>query len=659
MTTKIIKNIMLVLWITIYPCYAANVIFFDESPESSIASYQMKDVCKFYGLKVEHLNVKVDKNIRQFADTLQRNDVQAVVITEKALEYINLLNFLSIFRLEEAKNIPLLILNVTSQAVTKIPNNISKGNIMECRSFSGVLRDGLYKVADLEKIARELSGQTFTFSHKKLDYFVLNKDKNVQSIIQVGNGTDETLFPVFVKTIVDGQEIFFQTELQPLNPAEELTSRYCSCHFLEKAPLMMFLRYSCREKCWHSTKNYANLTIDDPWLTEPYGYLSYKKLLKEMKEHNFHTTIAFIPWNFDRSKSKVVSMFREHPDRFSICIHGNNHDHREFYKYKTETGDLWPPKPLNVQEKNIKQALARMEKFNYLTGLAYDRVMVFPHGIAPAPTLGLLKKYNFLSTVNSNNVPLGSNVPLNTLFQLRPVTLNFQNFPSLKRYRPGRTQSEIAIDLFLDNPILFYTHDDFFENGSGAFNKTADILNNIKPGIIWQSLGYIVQHLYLEKLRDDGNYDILTFSSNFILENTYQQDAAFFVQKEESFSPPIKQVTIDGQPSSYTELENNFMIDLFIPAGGKCHIIIEYKNDLDIALIDTSKNDLRINLLRRLSDFRDMTFSTNFVGRNITHFYYDTGMFKIGVLRLTILLFTLAIFMIFGCWYFKRHYTKK
>ena len=49
-----------------------------------------------------------------------------------------------------------------------------------------------------------------------------------------------------------------------------------------------------------------------------------------MQEHRFHTTIAFVPWNYDRSSPEVVSLFLENPEHFSIAIHGNNHDHEEF-----------------------------------------------------------------------------------------------------------------------------------------------------------------------------------------------------------------------------------------------------------------------------------------------------------------------------------------
>jgi len=464
---------------------------------------------------------------------------------------------------------------------------------------------------------------------------------------------NEGLLPVFVKTEVNGHDLFFQTEICTYDSPKESIWQYQRHHFFEIAPLMIFIKYAYGDRCWHSAKNYANLIIDDPWLIEPYGQLNYKGLYEEMQNSHFHTTIAFIPWNYDRSKPDVVSLFHNHPEGLSICIHGNNHDHYEFYKYETGPGDPWPAKPLNTQEANIKQALARMEKFRSMTGISYDKVMVFPHSIAPAKTLGLLKKYNFLATVNAENVPLGSNEPKDSSFLLRPVTLNFENFPSLKRYSPNRTQVEIAIDVFLDNPIIFYVHHNFFQNGVDSFNKTANMVNKIQPDIIWQSLGYISQHLYLEKLRDDGNYDVKTFSSNFILENIYQNDLVYFVRKEEDFSIPIKQVTVDGQPFSYKKYGNNLILEVFIPAGESRHIVIEYENSLDISSIDVSKNDPRINRLRKTSDFRDITLSKNVFGRVFTRVYYDTGLYKFGLIRLAVILlilFVLVIIISFVSW---------
>lgn len=113
--------------------------------------------------------------------------------------------------------------------------------------------------------------------------------------------------------------------------------------FSSLAPILMFVREAAGKQGWHTNGHYANLTIDDAWLTQPFGNLDYQGLLREMGKANFHTTIAFIPWNFDRSRPEAVSLFRSHPDRYSIVVHGNNHDHQEFYDYDTVPSPIKSP----------------------------------------------------------------------------------------------------------------------------------------------------------------------------------------------------------------------------------------------------------------------------------------------------------------------------
>ena len=163
------------------------------------------------------------------------------------------------------------------------------------------------------------------------------------------------MFPVFARSRVDGQEIFFATATPPI-PVTVTPDPYLEpLVFSNLAPMMMFLRYAAGDRAWHSTGHYANFTIDDLWLREPYGQVNYGDLLKQMEQHNFHTTIAFIPWNFDRRYAGCVSLFGQHADRFSICVHGNNHYHQEFGPYDSNR--------LTGQVENIKQGLARMERF--------------------------------------------------------------------------------------------------------------------------------------------------------------------------------------------------------------------------------------------------------------------------------------------------------
>ena len=237
--------------------------------------------------------------------------------------------------------------------------------------------------------------------------------------------------------------------------------------FSSLAPFLLFLNYAAGDYGWHMDGHYANLTIDDPWLIEPYGHLHYRALLEEMEKHNFHTTIAFIPWNYDRSRADVVDLLRAHPERYSLCIHGNNHTHREFGGY----GDS----PLKEQTANLRQAVARMEKFRELTGISYDRFMIFPAlRLPPKRHFAALRASDFLGTANSQNVPAGSSMPADPTFLLRPYTLDYANFLSMFRYSAEGpiTRMEIAIQAFLGNPLLFYGHEKLFDNGIGEFDKT-------------------------------------------------------------------------------------------------------------------------------------------------------------------------------------------
>jgi len=647
-------------------CFAADVIFIDLFGEESTEKMLIKFACKYYGLDIKPLILVKRKECEHLSHSFDYNDPLAIIISAHSLSAIDKGELLSMLKDKEGNHVPLLIIGINSDVDSMLLQKWSGGAIKKCINFNNTQVSRSIRISNLKDIVFQLAGLKILSITKSINYFFCDNSRIEKSIIQISDNNTEHYFPIFIKTIVDGKEVYILAKNQLVKAPSKLSKRYNNKttlnyksimrndeYILELLPLMMFLKYTCGDFCWHSPVHFANLTIDDPWLTEPYGHLSYRKLLKEMERVNFHTSVAFIPWNYDRSKLDVVSLFHNNPERLSICIHGNNHDHYEFYKYETGPGDPWPAKPLNAQEANIKQALARMERFRSMTGISYDKVMVFPHSIAPVKTLGLLKKYNFLATVNAENVPLGSYEPKDSSFFLRPVTLTFENFSSLKRYSPNRTQVEIAIDLFLDNPIIFYAHHDFFQNGIDAFDKTANMVNEIQPDIIWQSLGYIAQHLYLEKLRDDGNYDVLAFLSNFIIESTYQHDLTYFVRKEEDFSIPIKQVTVDGQPFSYKKYGNNLILEVFVPAGESRNVVIEYENSLDISSVDVSKNDPCINRLRKLSDFRDIKLSKNVFGRVFTRVYYDTRLYKFGLIRLAVILlifFVLVIIISFLSW---------
>jgi hypothetical protein len=269
-----------------------------------------------------------------------------------------------------------------------------------------------------------------------------------------------------------------------------------------------------------------------------------------------------------------------------------------------------------------------MDKFQALTGIPYDKVFVFPHNIGSERILEQLKTYNFDATVNSLSVPMDRTRPASPLFMLRPVTLSFGDFPSIARYGAvmPKPASFIAINEFLDNPIFFYGHQDLFANGIGAFDGVADEVNRIEPDTRWRSLGDMAKHLYLVRLRDDTNYDVLAFSSSLDLNNTSGRNSVFYIQKPESDSSAIASVSVEGRPVPFELNGGSLRLSVPIPAGESREVLIRYKNDLDLASVSISKSSPRVYLLRMISDFRDITLSKYRLGRAVTEYYYKDKM---------------------------------
>jgi hypothetical protein len=471
-------------------------------------------------------------------------------------------------------------------------------------------------------------------SPTKTAFYLMSGEKNsARPLISLRNGRRAS--PIFVEIQIKQVQVFLSCAESPdaTDGVETLSV------FLRIAPAMIFVRYSAGERGWHSLHHYANFTIDDPWLRQPYGYVDYKGLLLEMERHNFHTTIAFIPWNYDRSEPQVISLFRNHADRFSIAIHGNNHDHKEFTDYES--------KPLAVQTNDLKQALVRMESFRARTGIPYDKVMIFPHSIGPLNTLGALKRYNYLATINSMNVPQDTANPSAPSFSLRPVTLSFAGFPSITRYPVAVPIPKylIAITQFLDNPLLLYGHSDFFASGIGAFDHIADEVNELEPATEWRSLGEIVRHLYVLKLRDDSDYDVLAFSNNFCLENTAGRNSNFYVGKQEIGGQTIEFVSVDGSVYPYTLRKGQISLVVAIPLGGTRCVAIQYANDLQSGSIDASHDSFFVYLLREGSDFRDIYLAKSGVGLAAIRFYNEHRLKPAKVVGCLLLLLVALIYV--------------
>jgi hypothetical protein len=639
---KIIDSLSRLAWLTMLifvvgsHAFAADVVYLSRSLHESYPHQQIETVSAFYGLDVIRIAEDDSKNT-SISDVIRNPKTVALVINADALSSLSRNQIFGLLQARKQR-IPILVLGINEQSSPVILTEWSSGAILWCENLDVPSNASWYDVSDSPNVTRQLSHTRLPLNQKKIFYLKVGVPGKLQSLLVARVGLK--IEPVFTRIVIEGQELFFATESEPDNiPAVPDPYRQQSA-FAAVASSMMFLRYAGGASAWHTSGDYANFTIDDLWLREPYGHVNYEKLLQESERHNFHTTIAFIPWNFDRNQPEMISLFQAHSDRFSISIHGNNHIHQEF-------GPL-DEHPLRSQMKDSMQGLARMEKLNLRTKLPYDAVMVFPHSISPSATFSALKGANYLATANSLSVPSDAATPPGLEFALRTSSLQFANFPSLRRYSAENEipEPQLAIDAFLGNSMLFYAHESFFSNGIDAFDKTADVVNRIQPDIKWRSLGEIVRHLYLEKQRDDGNFDIRALSGTIQIENSHERDAVFFIEKDENFAFPLK-VFVDGQPFSAQHTGTQLRLELPIAAGMSRLIEVKYNNGVRLVDVDISKTSIGVAGIRLLSDFRDNVVSDTRIGRWFIHSYVEYGrgwncLFAI----LTLLLMALVVWLV-------------
>lgn len=555
-------------------------------------------------------------------------------------------------------NAPVLIMGLDRDASPVLLKEWTKGAVIGIEKRSGIGGKGFYRFSGPRELCSEFSGQDIALESdgSRLSLVLANESfVKAESVVEYCPGGDGACAPVLAKFRWREQDIFLEAALvSGRNYAE---TGNMGETLLDMAVLLIFLKYAFGVSAWHGSSDFANLTIDDPWLVEPYGNLSYAGLVEHAKRENFHTTIGFIPWNYDRSEPKVVELLNRNLDRISLSVHGNDHDHKEFERYLGKSGEERNFTLSMEYSEKLRTALARMDELSRLTRLPYDKVMIFPYAIGSEGVLELLKRHGFLATVNGPHIPLGASIPREDPRWMRSVLTDFAGFPSFRRAPvypklASRQQIQILLDLLLDNPVIFGSHHDLFAEGMGAFDGVARFINRAQPQTKWVSLAEIARRWYLKRLRVDGDYDVIASSGEIIIENLEAQDRRYWVRKQEPLLPLVVSVNVDRKPIEFQRDGDWITFRVDVPARESRVVELVYDANQSAGPVDISKRNLRVLILRSLSDFRDMVLGRTEVGRLTVSIYYRTGLFRHPLLLS-------AIFLLIGPTMFFLLYLRK
>lgn len=253
-------------------------------------------------------------------------------------------------------------------------------------------------------------------------------------------------------------------------------------------------------------KPQACVIIDDPLLRENYGFLNYRRLLDAMERYNFHSTIAFIPWNYERTDPEIARLFIEHPDRLSLCVHGCNHT-------KSEFGSA-DPRWLNFL---AGLALQRMNRHQELSGIPFDKVMIFPQGDFSTESMAALAANGYLAAVNHIHM-IPDSVSISS-----PAILEF-GIPLLVRRDIDRIE-DLKSDLSSGRPALIMLHHNSFRYKYDKVGEAIEEINRI-GNIQWGGLSNIVENLFPDRavtrkvpeLDNKEGYDLRIFLRRHLCE---------------------------------------------------------------------------------------------------------------------------------------------
>lgn len=472
---------------------------------------------------------------------------------------------------------------------------LSDGAISDLRRFTRA--DLRYEVSSLRpEITREFSGLSFGCVSSAIDFGFVCSDNFSSNLPLISIDR----MPFFVLVPKNGSKLFLLACSAIGDIDEEVNGKFNPTRYFSRLlPAAMFLRSTFKGWCWHSKYRFANFIIDDPPLKRSYGYLNFRDLVSTMDRSDFASTIAFIPWNHRRTDNKVIQLFRERPDRLSLCVHGCDHTAAEFSSMD-----------LALLTSRVELATARMNNLHRQSGLSYSKIMVFPQGRFSTEALTALKANNYLAALNSSASPAPSSAvsSLTVADFLEPAVTRYGGFPLFVRRYPGGLE-QFAFDLFFGKPVLVVEHHGYFNDGGVRLADFIARLNSLQR-LQWTGLREIMAKSYLECDISNEIAACRLYTNHHVIENHAEHERTFVVTKREIHNVPIHNLLVNGQSTKFTVVGNVLQFTTQIPALSSAVVDVAYRNVLpQIEPEQGLARRSRIWTRRMLSEFRDNILS--------------------------------------------------
>lgn len=364
--------------------------------------------------------------------------------------------------------------------------------------------------------------------------------------------------------------------------------------FTSAVPIVMYLRSAFQESAWCAREHAACVIVDDPVLRPSYGFFDFHQVARLGRETGFTCSIAFIPWNWRRSRPQVVELIKR-GDTLSLCMHGSDHTGGEFASSSTAR-----------LSRQAKSGLHRMELHEASTGLKHARVMVFPQGLFSARAPGVLKHCGFLAAINTEISPVDPDVRTEVREVWQTAITKYDGFPIYTRRYAFHGFHNFAFDLLLGKPCLIATHhDDFRDNGRELIGLVRQ-LNALPCPPHWRAVGDVIGRAYAQRTREDGSLEVKMFGSQMVLENSESAPRRVIVAKVNHDRAQVERVEVEGRAIPFVSEAGSIGFSLDIPSSRAVTVAVYFRDALATAGAEPGVwEQFSVSTRRYLSELRD------------------------------------------------------
>lgn len=448
---------------------------------------------------------------------------------------------------------------------------------------------------------RELAGAVFRISPSPAPYFV---GQNLETLMRVGDNV------TFARLKMDsGCSVFLWGAGEILDVAVPLDSELDFELAIDRfIPGIVFARTAAGRAVWHVPKALATVVIDDPLLQPFYGHIDFNELLRSARANQYFVTVAFIPWNFWRTKRRHISLFRSFEDVFETCVHGNDHSSGEF-----EINDY------QTLRFRADQAIARMERHRDRTGVQYERVMVCPqerYSAAALEAIAATGKYK--AVANSRLIP---NVPeakarISSKTLLQPATDSWSNVALIKRHYPHEGWEKLALELFIGRPAIVAEHHEYFSDGTARIERFSRKLRQVCPDLLWTSLGNSASTLHWRRQVDPETWRIRLFTDECVLEPASNGLVVYQVERRVYDNSTVTGVTANGRHVEYQTYKDWVRFD--VESTGPVTLRVLREIDEPPSIPRPEFHEIAgVAVRRALSEFRDRILSKGVLKKSL------------------------------------------